>query len=112
MSNGSDTFNRAGDRICLTLPRAAYSLSAVQNAGYRLARRCALAIDAVGPDAIVLALLVPAGTTDDAAREMTAEFYRHLADQQLREKVREETQGVRELILAHAFSRTDLVRRD
>jgi His-Xaa-Ser system protein HxsD len=84
----------------------------VQNAGYRLARRCTLAIETVTPESIALALLVPAGITDDAGRELTSEFYRHLADQQLREKVREETQGVRELILAHAFSRTDLVRRD
>jgi His-Xaa-Ser system protein HxsD len=112
MSNGSEAFLRFGDRICVTLPRAAYSLSAVHNAGYRLARRCTLAVEAVTPDSIGVALLVPVGTTDDVGRDMAAEFYRHLADQQLREKVREETRGVRELILAHAFSRTDLVRRD
>jgi len=99
-------------RLCLTLPRAAYTVSAVQNAGYRLATLCTVAVDAVTPESIEVALLAPVETSDDLEYRLTAEFYRHLTDEQLRERIREETQGIRELILAHAFSRTDLVRRE
>jgi His-Xaa-Ser system protein HxsD len=100
------------DRIILTLDPAAYGLSAIQKAGYRLAKRCTLLVNAAGPREIHLSLLLPAQVDEQVARGVLLDFLRELGDQQLREQVREETKGIRELVLAHAFSNTDLVSRE
>lgn len=101
-----------GDRILLTLDPAIYGLSAIQKAGYRLAKRCALLMGAADACEIHLSLLLPAQVDEQVARGVLLEFLRELGDQQLREQVREETKGIRELVLAHAFSNTDLVSRE
>jgi His-Xaa-Ser system protein HxsD len=58
----------------------------------------------------VVIMLPP--SSRETPEELLALFYRELADQELREKVAEQTRDIRALLLAHAFSRTDLVRRD
>jgi His-Xaa-Ser system protein HxsD len=39
-------------------------------------------------------------------------FFQELLDQELRERIAEETDAIRSLILAQAYSKTDLIRRD
>ena len=51
-----------------------------------------------------------AGTTSVAANEIARVFFQELLDQELREHVAEETGPVRTLIIAQAFSKTDLIR--
>lgn len=101
-----------GDRILLTLDSAIYGLTSIQKTGYRLAKRCTLLVNAADARAIHLSLLLPAQVDEQVARGVLLEFLRELGDQQLREQVREETKGIRELVLAHAFSNTDLVSRE
>ena len=100
-----------GDRILLTLDASVYGLGAVQKTGYRLAKRCTLLVSSADTREIRLSLLLPTEVESQIARGVLVEFLRELGDQQLREQVREETRGIRELVLAHAFSNTDLVNR-
>jgi His-Xaa-Ser system protein HxsD len=51
-------------------------------------------------------------TTDVTAREAARLFFQELLDQELREKIGQETAPLRNLILAHAFSKIDLIRRE
>jgi His-Xaa-Ser system protein HxsD len=111
MSNGKRAFILSGDRIELTLDALIYSPTAVQKAGYRLAKRCSLVIDCLVENELRGSLLLPPDTTEIQARGVAADFFRELSDQQLRERVQEETKGIRELVLAHAFSKTDLIDR-
>ncbi len=99
------------DRVHLLLNSTAYALSAIQKTGYRLARRCTLLIGESKVDGQHVSLLLPVPLAESEARAVALDFLRELTDQQLREHIREETKGIRELILAHAFSKTDLVGR-
>jgi len=116
MSSGNLTADRQvvfeRDRILLTLDPIVYGLSAIQKAGYRLAKRCTLLVNVASAGEVQLSLLLPAQVDEQVARGILLEFLRELGDQQLREQVREETKGIRELVLAHAFSNTDLVSRE
>lgn len=88
-----------------------YRLAAAKKAAYRLADRCTAAFGAVELHSVPVTFLFPPGTQDDAMKRAMHAFFEELLDQDLREQVAEETGPVRALILAHAFSKTDLIRR-
>jgi len=79
-----------------------YSLAAVKKAAYRLGDRASAWI-AAAPDG---GLTVKLTALDGAAspRSLEAAFLRELLDQDLRESIARETEKVRNLLLAHAFS--------
>lgn len=98
--------------VTLAVDLRCYRMAAVQKTAYRLADRCTVILGAVEGHALALRFEFPRGTTDGEARDALRLFFQELLDQELREKVGEETRAWRSLILAHAFSRTDLLRRD
>jgi His-Xaa-Ser system protein HxsD len=85
----------------------AYSTDAIQRAAYRLCDR--LSIDLVSDGAASLCTLHIQTSDDDVADAAVHDFRNEVLDQTLRERIRTETQDVRNLILALAFSNTDLV---
>ena len=87
----------------LTLDLRSYRLSAIKKAGYRIAKRCTIRLSSPEGDQLPVTL--------EGRSEDVSEFYRELLDQELRELVAEETAPLRTLILAHAFSKSDLIRR-
>ena len=98
-----------GECVKVVLDTTVYRLVAIQKAGYRLAQRFTLVLGIADGSKLPVALLLSQGTT---ARDAIAAFYRELCDQELRENVAEQTKDIRSLLLAHAFSRTDLVKRE
>lgn len=108
-SEGVLPFVLEGDCARLVLDTTVYRLVAIQKAAYRLAERFTVAIGTADGARLPIVLLLPdAGAS--GARQSVALFYRELCDQELRENIAEQTNDVRALILAHAFSRTDLVK--
>jgi His-Xaa-Ser system protein HxsD len=93
------------------LDTAVYRLAAIQKTGYRLAERFTLAVGSPEGTRLPVMLMLPPGASASAT-ELVKGFYRELCDQELRESIAEQTKDVRALLLAHAFSRTDLVRRE
>jgi His-Xaa-Ser system protein HxsD len=93
----------------LSFDLAGYTVDAVQRAAYRFSDRLSCEI-AVGERAIE----VRASVLDDEvdADALIAEFRNEILDQVLRERIRDETGDVRNLILALAFSRTGLAEAD
>jgi His-Xaa-Ser system protein HxsD len=93
----------------LTFDREAYSVDAVQRAAYRLSDR--LSIDLIVGDDLKCAVhfLVDDEASADAA---LGEFRNEVLDQVLRERIRNETEGVRNVILAQAFANTGLTASD
>jgi His-Xaa-Ser system protein HxsD len=86
-----------------------YSLMAMKKAAYRIAARCTVIFGDELPDGKVhLEFVPPSGLPDDALPEAIREFFRDANDYDLREKIAAETAPLRNLILAHAFSRTRL----
>jgi len=94
----------------LVLDIRVYRLAAIHKAGYRLAARFTLALGSLD-DSFVTAVLIPTPEGGGDLRAAVAAFYRELCDQELRENIAEQTKDIRALLLAHAFSHTDLVKR-
>jgi His-Xaa-Ser system protein HxsD len=79
-----------------------YRLSAIKKAAYRLGDRCFVKIDLL-PDSVIQVRLT--GKSDNnPAKAMEGDFLNELLDQDLRESIAEETERVRNLLLAQAFS--------
>ncbi len=93
----------------LSFDRTGHSVDAVQRAAYRFSDR--LSCEISSSDA---SIEVKVSILDDAADPdvLLAEFRNEVLDQVLRERIRDETADVRNLVLALAFSRTGLADAD
>jgi His-Xaa-Ser system protein HxsD len=88
---------------------SAYSLVALKKAAYRVADRCSVIFGAIDGSSIQLQFLCSDGTAEAEVRDCVRAFFDEALDQDLRERIAAETAPLRNLILAHAFSRTRLV---
>jgi His-Xaa-Ser system protein HxsD len=98
--------------IRVTVDLGVYRLTAIKKAAYRFADRFTAVLGAPDQQALPLELIFRPGTSAAAASEATRMFFEELLDQELREQVGDETRAVRSLIIAQAFSRTDLIKRE
>ena len=98
--------------IRFVLDLRVYRLTAVQKTAYRLADRCTAVLGALNEDSLPVALTFSPNVAEREALSVGRLFFQELLDQELREKIGAETQSLRSLIIAQAFSRTDLISRD
>jgi His-Xaa-Ser system protein HxsD len=92
--------------IRLPLDRSAYSLEAAQKAAYRFIDRLTVVLSQ--DDTHVLCDIDAIPRFQSQLDRVLADFKRELLDQQLRCQIKAETEGVRNLIMAYAFSRSGL----
>jgi His-Xaa-Ser system protein HxsD len=90
----------------LELDNQIYSLEAAQKASYRFIDRLTILISKSKEG--LLCEINPVKGTESNLEENLENFKRELLDQQLRKQIKEETEPVRNLILAYAFSRSTL----
>lgn len=90
----------------LNLNKEIYCLEATQKAAYRFIDRLTILIEKAGDD--LICDIEPVTGHESKFDDHVADFKRELLDQQLRKQIKEETEPVRNLILAYAFSRTGL----
>ncbi|PUE43643.1 His-Xaa-Ser system protein HxsD [Limnohabitans sp. Hippo3] len=90
----------------LNLSKEIYSLAATQKAAYRFIDRLTILIEPDGDE--WLCNIDPVTGQEENLNEHLNDFKRELLDQQLRVQIKEETEAVRNLILAYTFSRTGL----
>ena len=90
----------------LQLDLSAYSLNAIKKAAYRLADRASIYIAEVTPISATVQFL----PLDDSEcpTGIQQEFIRRLTDEDLRERIADQTAPLRNLLIAHAFSQTSL----
>jgi His-Xaa-Ser system protein HxsD len=88
---------------------SATSLDAVQRAAYKFSDRFSTEITE-GADAIEVTIHLASEDADVEA--LVADFRNEVLDQVLRERIRAETEDVRKLALALAFSKTGLADPD
>ena len=94
---------------------SAYSILAVQKACYRFTNQASFDVKAVmsdGPRSIQVTLQPLKPMSYEALTRLVQQLHNEALDQQLREQIRVQTEGVRNLILAHAFSKTGLIAPD
>jgi len=97
--------------MTLTLDRSVYSLTAVKKAAYRYLRSFTTDISVTNEQIHCLVRFVPPVTEEEGER-LVAELKKEVLDQDLREQLKSETEAVRNLILAHTFSKTGLVSNE
>ena len=93
--------------VLLKFPEQAYSVEAIQKAAYRLMNTLLVDISVHG--GFIECVLQPVLEITPSAFDLgVQEFKKEVLDQQLRFKLRAETEAVRNLILGIAFSNTGL----
>lgn len=92
----------------VTIELAVYSLETIKRSAYRFTDRFSLSLRIDGDNA-ACELTFADSTSVESADRIVSDFQKELLDQDLRAIVRDETKDVRNLILAHAFSRTGLI---
>ena len=99
-----ETISPAPD-LRISFPSDLYELEAVKLAAYRFANEASVELEPVGER--LLCILKPLGTSIDLEK-LEARFRCEVIDQDLRKRIARETEGLRNLVLAHAFSKTGL----
>lgn len=98
-------------RRTLEIDLSAFSVDSVKRAAYRFTDKFAVDLRVDGLKA-TCTFIFDDSRTEDWIDRVLATFRKELLDQDLRATIREETKDVRNLILAHAFSRTGLIGDD
>jgi His-Xaa-Ser system protein HxsD len=97
-----------GTRLYATVDLGVYSLTALLRVAHKFTDRCYLHVQYEEEQRVGVRFRGKPNTTDLAS--VVGEFLNELLDQTLREIVNQESEPVRNLILAHALSDTALIR--
>ena len=95
--------------VLLVFDATVYSVVAIKKAAYRSINRFAVNIAKEGNE-IKCGLTFKESATEPQVKIYLDEFKKEVLDQDLRESIKKETEGVRNLILAHTFSKTGLIK--
>jgi His-Xaa-Ser system protein HxsD len=91
----------------VTFDREHHSADAIQRAAYRFSDR--LSLDLVVEPTVFNCRLMILSDDEAVAALIVHDFRNEVLDQVLRERIRDETEGTRNVILSLAFSQTSLV---
>ena len=94
-------------RVALDL--RVYRLSAIKKTAYRMADRCTALISSTTDSSADVVFTFRSAVDEASAKNIVRLFFQELLDQELREEVAEETGALRTLLMAQAFSRTNLI---
>lgn len=99
--------NNQTKTIVVTFDNRVFPLIAVKKAIYRYIQKFSAGITLQGD--LIQCQLTFSSPISDAERDgLVEDFKKEVLDQDLRERLKSETEAVRNVILAHAFSRTGL----
>ncbi|MFO9420849.1 His-Xaa-Ser system protein HxsD, partial [Legionella pneumophila serogroup 1] len=88
---------------------APYSLNAIKKVCYQFSSTFSVKLEKIDEENVKVFFMFSEPLTSEKIDFIISSFYQALLDQDLREIVSRETEGVRNLILAHAFSKTTLI---
>ena len=94
---------------CLSIDSRIYSAEAVKKAAYRFADRVSVLINHASESTLAVTFSFPPQHSVQQRERIIFDFCGELLDQDLRELIKKETAPLRNLLLAHAFSRTKLI---
>jgi His-Xaa-Ser system protein HxsD len=97
------------DGIELFFDSNVYDLDVIKKASYRFIDQFSVDISLGNDSKIICVISYPSSKSPESVDHMVSEFKKELLDQDLRKRIGIETEAVRNLILAHAFSKTSLV---
>jgi len=91
--------------------QSVFSLITIKKAAYRFINAFSTDILVQAPH-IICSLKFPSATDSERAAHLVDEFRKEVLDQDLRERIKSETEPIRKLILAHAFSNTGIASNE
>lgn len=97
--------------VIVKFDKKVYGLGALKKAAYKFIDKVAVNISDNG-DAFEVEIRFNKESSREAQEYFISEFTKEVLDQDLRESIKKETEGYRNLILAHVFSRTSLVKNE
>jgi His-Xaa-Ser system protein HxsD len=106
----SDPVSAAGHDRLATIDLSVYGMDAVLKSAYRFTGRCFVHLQRSGENTVELRMR-PKRIEEDPDSAVR-DFLNDLLEQRLRSMVAAETTSMRDLIMAHALSRTALIRPD
>ena len=102
-----DSDKQSSPTYTIRFDKSVFDLLAIKKAAYRYLNEFAVDIALEVPQ-IICSLKFPSSTDPIRAAYLLDEFRKEVLDQDLRERVKVETEPIRRLILAHAFSNTGI----
>jgi His-Xaa-Ser system protein HxsD len=113
MSRTDDQKHQPNTAAKITIPfdTRIFAVDVVKKAAYRYVDKFSVDFELNGA-VLNCALSFVEGVSDRAAMNVVDEFKKEVLDQDLRERIKAETAPIRNLILAHAFSKTGLITDD
>ncbi len=87
--------------LTITVDPDVYRLSAVKKAAYRLGNRCYAHIELLDKN---ISLTLKPKSDNEPLSTLEGDFWNELLDQDLRESIAEQTERLRNLLMAQAFS--------
>lgn len=107
MHTGENNKQSINDSIVLSL--SVYSLNVIKKAAYKFSAEFSVNFEKIDDDTMKVYFDFNPSINDENKDEIIHQFHNELLDQDLREIVFKETENVRNLILAHTFSKTTLI---
>ena len=104
---GCEICHAEADGFVVEFDSSVYSLSAIKKAAYKFGRDCHVLVESQGSNHI--RVLLRAKRVLDNSKYLAGEFCNAVLDEDLREKISQETEGIRNLMMAQAFSKTTLL---
>ena len=98
------------DNVILSL--SVYSLNTIKKACYKFSSEFSVEFEKIDDEHIKVYFGFNSSISPESKVELIHQFHNELLDQDLREIVFKETENVRNLILAHTFSKTTLIEPD
>jgi len=102
---------REEGNFCLLLSTSVYSAEAIKKTAYKFADRASVVLRPAGEATLKVVFNFVGRHASNNAEQVLSDFCNELLDQDLREIVKRETGPLRNVILAHAFSRTQLAEQ-
>lgn len=99
------------ETISVNFDSRVYTLIAVKKAAYKYIDSFSADISLTN-DEVRCSLKLTSQRSDESFARLVDDFKKEVLDQDLREKLRVETEPVRNLILAHAFSKTGTISHE
>lgn len=88
-----------------------YSIQTIKKAAYRNINNFSLDLKTTG-NQVICNLIFKKKYDQEEIDKFVNKFRDDLLDQDLRETIKNETEGIRNLILAHTFSKTGLIKNE
>ncbi|MGD9651772.1 MAG: His-Xaa-Ser system protein HxsD [Candidatus Dadabacteria bacterium] len=86
-----------------------YTLDAIKKACYKFSDRSSIFLSEIDQDSNVVSIIFTFPEPTPIDENVLYEFKNELIDQDLRQRISSETEAIRNLILAQAFSKTSLL---